>query len=129
MPSGKSARKWRLKRDRSHGNRNCLVVTSCLAVVCVMGRWADEVVEASPWVVTPEFLVEHKIDYVAHDALPYAPHPMRLFRSSFGAIPCRYSHKCELANKCACARRKTCECDARRKTPRLEYPRTTRSAR
>mmetsp|Transcript_22186 Transcript_22186/g.48704 ORF Transcript_22186/g.48704 Transcript_22186/m.48704 type:complete len:374 (-) Transcript_22186:383-1504(-) len=34
-------------------------------------KWADEVVEGSPWVVTPEFLVKHKIDYVAHDALPY----------------------------------------------------------
>mmetsp|Transcript_4071 Transcript_4071/g.6943 ORF Transcript_4071/g.6943 Transcript_4071/m.6943 type:complete len:393 (-) Transcript_4071:541-1719(-) len=34
-------------------------------------KWADEVIEGSPWVVTPEFLVEHQIDYVAHDALPY----------------------------------------------------------
>ena len=42
-----------------------------MMVVCLSNRWADEVVEASPWVVTPEFLVEHQIDYVAHDALPY----------------------------------------------------------
>lgn len=34
-------------------------------------RWVDEVIEDCPWVVTPEFLAEHKIDYVAHDDLPY----------------------------------------------------------
>lgn len=35
-------------------------------------RWVDEVIPNAPWCVTPEFLVEHKIDYVAHDDLPYA---------------------------------------------------------
>ena len=35
-------------------------------------RWVDEVVEAAPWVVTEEFLSQHAIDYVAHDALPYS---------------------------------------------------------
>lgn len=35
-------------------------------------RWVDEVVEDAPWCVTPKFLEEHKIDYVAHDDLPYA---------------------------------------------------------
>lgn len=34
-------------------------------------KWVDEVVPNCPWVVTPEFLEEHKIDYVAHDDLPY----------------------------------------------------------
>lgn len=34
-------------------------------------RWVDEVVEDAPWVITQEFLDKHKIDYVAHDALPY----------------------------------------------------------
>ncbi|KAI7786842.1 choline-phosphate cytidylyltransferase [Diaporthe eres] len=34
-------------------------------------KWVDEVVENCPWIVTPEFLSEHKIDYVAHDDLPY----------------------------------------------------------
>jgi len=29
-------------------------------------RWADEVVEDAPWVVTQEFLDAHKIDFVAH---------------------------------------------------------------
>lgn len=35
-------------------------------------RWVDEVVPDAPWVITEEFLREHNIDYVAHDALPYA---------------------------------------------------------
>ena len=34
-------------------------------------KWVDEVVEDCPWVVTPAFLEKHKIDYVAHDDLPY----------------------------------------------------------
>ncbi|KAK3189015.1 hypothetical protein Dsin_028576 [Dipteronia sinensis] len=35
-------------------------------------RWVDEVIPDAPWVVTQEFLDKHQIDYVAHDALPYA---------------------------------------------------------
>ncbi|KAJ7543678.1 hypothetical protein O6H91_09G048000 [Diphasiastrum complanatum] len=35
-------------------------------------RWVDEVIPDAPWVITQEFLDEHQIDYVAHDALPYA---------------------------------------------------------
>ncbi|KAM3164772.1 Choline-phosphate cytidylyltransferase [Lachancea thermotolerans] len=35
-------------------------------------RWVDEVVEDAPWCVSPEFLEQHRIDYVAHDDLPYA---------------------------------------------------------
>ncbi|KAI9876720.1 MAG: hypothetical protein M1830_005875 [Pleopsidium flavum] len=34
-------------------------------------KWVDEVIPDCPWIVTPEFLEEHKIDYVAHDDLPY----------------------------------------------------------
>ncbi|CCF42541.1 cytidylyltransferase [Colletotrichum higginsianum] len=34
-------------------------------------KWVDEVIENCPWIVTPEFLDQHKIDYVAHDDLPY----------------------------------------------------------
>lgn len=34
-------------------------------------RWVDEVIEDCPWVVTPDFLEKHKLDYVAHDDLPY----------------------------------------------------------
>lgn len=35
-------------------------------------KWVDEVIPDAPWVITPEFLDKHKIDYVAHDSLPYA---------------------------------------------------------
>uniref|UniRef100_A0A1D1XIN3 choline-phosphate cytidylyltransferase n=1 Tax=Anthurium amnicola TaxID=1678845 RepID=A0A1D1XIN3_9ARAE len=35
-------------------------------------RWVDEVIPDAPWVITTEFLDKHKIDYVAHDSLPYA---------------------------------------------------------
>ncbi|KAI5786063.1 hypothetical protein FPQ18DRAFT_240532, partial [Pyronema domesticum] len=34
-------------------------------------KWVDEVIEDAPWIVTPEFLEEHEIDYVAHDDEPY----------------------------------------------------------
>lgn len=35
-------------------------------------RWVDEVIEDAPWCITNEFVEKHKIDYVAHDDLPYA---------------------------------------------------------
>lgn len=35
-------------------------------------KWVDEVIPDAPWVVNQEFLDKHKIDYVAHDSLPYA---------------------------------------------------------
>ncbi|KAL9613984.1 MAG: hypothetical protein Q9167_001533 [Letrouitia subvulpina] len=34
-------------------------------------KWVDEVIPNCPWIVTPTFLEEHQIDYVAHDDLPY----------------------------------------------------------
>ncbi|KAH7376404.1 choline-phosphate cytidylyltransferase [Plectosphaerella cucumerina] len=34
-------------------------------------KWVDEVIDNCPWIVTPEFLEKHQIDYVAHDDLPY----------------------------------------------------------
>jgi len=34
-------------------------------------KWVDEVLPNCPWIVTPEFLAEHNIDYVAHDDEPY----------------------------------------------------------
>lgn len=35
-------------------------------------RWVDEVIPDAPWVINQEFIDKHKIDYVAHDSLPYA---------------------------------------------------------
>lgn len=35
-------------------------------------KWVDEVVPDAPWVLSEEFLDKHRIDYVAHDSLPYA---------------------------------------------------------
>ena len=34
-------------------------------------KWVDEVIEDCPWVVSPQFLEAHEIDYVAHDDIPY----------------------------------------------------------
>jgi len=34
-------------------------------------KWTDEVVEDAPWEITQEFLDLHRIDFVAHDAIPY----------------------------------------------------------
>ncbi|KAG8046572.1 hypothetical protein GUJ93_ZPchr0008g13221 [Zizania palustris] len=35
-------------------------------------KWVDEVIPDAPWVINQEFLDKHRIDFVAHDALPYA---------------------------------------------------------
>lgn len=34
-------------------------------------KWADQIIESAPWIITQEFLDAHQIDYVAHDAIPY----------------------------------------------------------
>ncbi|XP_071798416.1 choline-phosphate cytidylyltransferase A-like [Asterias amurensis] len=34
-------------------------------------RYVDEIICDAPWVITPEYLDEHKIDFVAHDDIPY----------------------------------------------------------
>nr|POE85625.1 putative choline-phosphate cytidylyltransferase [Quercus suber] len=34
-------------------------------------RWVDEVVEDCPWIINMDFLEQHKIDFVAHDDIPY----------------------------------------------------------
>lgn len=34
-------------------------------------KWVDEVIEDAPWTVNQEFINLHKIDYVAHDEIPY----------------------------------------------------------
>ncbi|KFK31139.1 hypothetical protein AALP_AA6G073800 [Arabis alpina] len=35
-------------------------------------KWVDEVIPDAPWVINQEFLDKNRIDYVAHDSLPYA---------------------------------------------------------
>ncbi|XP_073727190.1 phosphate cytidylyltransferase 1B, choline b [Misgurnus anguillicaudatus] len=34
-------------------------------------RYVDEVVRDAPWTITPEFIKKHRIDFVAHDDIPY----------------------------------------------------------
>ncbi|KAH3662209.1 hypothetical protein OGAPHI_005457 [Ogataea philodendri] len=34
-------------------------------------KWVDEVIEDAPWILTIDFLRKHKIDFCAHDDLPY----------------------------------------------------------
>jgi len=34
-------------------------------------RWVDEVVEHAPWTIDDAFMLRHRIDFVAHDDLPY----------------------------------------------------------
>lgn len=34
-------------------------------------RYVDEIVRDAPWAVNEQFLVDNKIDFVAHDDIPY----------------------------------------------------------
>jgi choline-phosphate cytidylyltransferase len=35
-------------------------------------KWADSVICPAPWILDEAFLTRHEIDFVAHDAAPYA---------------------------------------------------------
>lgn len=35
-------------------------------------RYIDEIVRDAPWIVTEQFMTENKIDFVAHDDIPYS---------------------------------------------------------
>lgn len=34
-------------------------------------KWVDEVIEDAPWTLDADFIAKHKIDFVAHDDIPY----------------------------------------------------------
>ncbi|KAI9847132.1 MAG: hypothetical protein M1838_000989, partial [Thelocarpon superellum] len=58
--------------QETHARKGLTVLTAAERAETVRHcRWVDEVIEDCPWIVTPEFLDEHQIDYVAHDDLPY----------------------------------------------------------
>src|SRR5579859_8017905 len=56
------------ERERAESVRHCKWVDEVLSTSTGL---TQQVLENAPWVVTPEFLEKHKIDYVAHDDLPY----------------------------------------------------------
>ncbi|KAK9368349.1 choline-phosphate cytidylyltransferase [Lipomyces kononenkoae] len=59
--------------DETHSQKGLTVLTDRQRAETVRHcRWVDEIIENAPWVVTPDFIEKHKIDYVAHDDIPYA---------------------------------------------------------
>ena len=36
-------------------------------------RYVDEVVSDAPWIIDDKFLIQNKIDFVAHDDIPFGP--------------------------------------------------------
>jgi choline-phosphate cytidylyltransferase len=58
--------------EETHKRKGLTVLTGAERAETVRHcKWVDEVIENCPWIVTPEFLEEHEIDYVAHDDIPY----------------------------------------------------------
>ena len=45
--------------------------TKILFINSKIYRYVDEIVRDAPWTVTEEYLTKHKIDFVAHDDIPY----------------------------------------------------------
>ncbi|KAI0063271.1 hypothetical protein BV25DRAFT_1907065 [Artomyces pyxidatus] len=60
--SDEQVKEHKFKCVMDHAER-CEAVRHC--------RWVDEVVPEAPWVIGPDFLEKHAIDYVAHDEDPY----------------------------------------------------------
>lgn len=59
--------------EETHRRKGLTVLTDKQRLdTLVHCKWVDEVIPDAPWCVTPDFLELHKIDYVAHDDLPYA---------------------------------------------------------
>ncbi|EAU30687.1 hypothetical protein ATEG_08555 [Aspergillus terreus NIH2624] len=58
--------------DETHKRKGLTVLSGAERVESVRHcKWVDEVIPDCPWIVTPEFIEQHQIDYVAHDDLPY----------------------------------------------------------
>ena len=58
--------------DETHNRKGLTVMSARERAETVRHcKWVDEVIEDCPWIVTPDFLEKHKLDYVAHDDLPY----------------------------------------------------------
>ncbi|KAL4888417.1 cholinephosphate cytidylyltransferase [Aspergillus ambiguus] len=58
--------------DETHKRKGLTVLSGAERVESVRHcKWVDEVIPDCPWIVTPEFIDQHQIDYVAHDDLPY----------------------------------------------------------
>lgn len=56
----------------THANKGKTVMTDSERYEAVAHcRYVDEVVRDCPWVIDNDFLEKHKIDFVAHDDLPY----------------------------------------------------------
>lgn len=58
--------------EQVHAFKGKTVMNHALRVNSVRHcRWVDEVLEDAPWVLTDDYLSAHRIDFVAHDAIPY----------------------------------------------------------
>uniref|UniRef100_A0A2D4N5H3 choline-phosphate cytidylyltransferase n=1 Tax=Micrurus spixii TaxID=129469 RepID=A0A2D4N5H3_9SAUR len=60
-------------------------------------RYVDEVVRNAPWTLSPEFLAEHRIDFVAHDDIPYSSagsdDVYKHIKEAGGLLPCGNSSR------------------------------------
>lgn len=58
--------------DETHRRKGLTVLSGAERAETIRHcRWVDEVIEDCPWVVSAEFLAQHRFDYVAHDDIPY----------------------------------------------------------
>ena len=59
-----------MKRFCDKDNPNNYLLLETLNIYFYL-RYVDEVVREAPWVLDDAFLTKHKIDFVAHDDVPY----------------------------------------------------------
>eukprot|EP00042_Codosiga_hollandica_P052230 m.659988 g.659988 ORF g.659988 m.659988 type:complete len:307 (-) comp58447_c0_seq10:264-1184(-) len=59
--------------DTVHSRKGMTVMSSGERADCLRHcRYVDEVIPDAPWVMTAALMEKHEIDFVAHDAIPYA---------------------------------------------------------